>query len=141
YRVGPAAALTDPLLLSRVQEYRRLTRARPYPPHRSDNPNKNPTAGFFVRRKKDGGFTGLIYDGGEAFTVNPGGTVRTGLPVTDEVARLLSRASAPRTLIAGELYVQCDDRRARVHDVVTVARLPKSEDDLKRLRFAVFDLM
>jgi hypothetical protein len=44
-------------------------------------------------------------------------------------------------MIAGELYVQCDDRRPRVHDVSTVARQPKNDADLKRLRFAVFDLM
>jgi hypothetical protein len=37
--------------------------------------------------------------------------------------------------------VHREDRRPRIHDVVTVARLPKTEADLKQLRFAVFDLM
>jgi hypothetical protein len=141
YRVGPATALTDPLLLSRVQEYRRLTSGRMYPLDRTDIRQKLPRADYFVSRKVDGEFDVLVYAGGEAFTVNPGGTVRTGLAVTDEAARLLSRANVQQAMIAGELYVQCDDRRPRVHDVSTVARQPKSEDDLKRLRFAAFDLL
>jgi hypothetical protein len=141
YRVGTAAALRDPLLLSRVQEYRRLTSARMYPLDRGDIRHKLPRADYFVSRKVDGEFAVLIYDGGEAFTINPGGTVRTGLPVTEEAARLLSRANVQQAMIAGEFYVERDDRRPRVHDVSTVARQPKDEADLGRLRFAVFDLM
>jgi hypothetical protein len=141
YRVGPAAALTDPLLLARVQEYRRLTSGRMYPLDRADIRQRLPRADYFVGRKVDGEFDVLVYAGGEAFTVNPGGTVRTGLPVTEEAARLLAKAKLERALIAGEFYVQCDDRRPRVHDVSTVARQPKSDDDLRRLRFAVFDLL
>jgi hypothetical protein len=141
YRVGPATALTDPLLLSRVQEYRRLTSGRMYPLDKEDIRKKLPRADYFVSRKVDGEFDVLVYADGEAFVVNPGGTVRTGLPVTDEAAKLLSKANVQRTLLCGELYAQFDDHRPRVHDVVTVARQPKSEDDLKRLRFAVFDLL
>jgi ATP dependent DNA ligase C terminal region/ATP dependent DNA ligase domain len=141
YRVGPAAALTDSRILARVQEYRRLTSARMVPLDRSDIRHKIPRADFFVSPKVDGEFTALIYDEGEAFLVNPGGTVRTGLPVTEEAARLLSRANSPRAMFAGELFVQVDDRRPRVHDVSTVARLPKNDNDLRRLHFAVFDLM
>jgi hypothetical protein len=141
YRVGPATALSDPQLLARVQEYRRLTSARMYPLDRGDVRQKLPKADYFVSRKVDGEFTVLIYNGGEVFTLNPGGTVRTGLPVIEEAARLLSKAKVQRAMIAGELYALVDDRRPRVHDVVTVARQPKDEADLNRLRFAVFDIM
>lgn len=141
YRVGSASALTDPLLLSRVQEYRRLTSARMAPLDRDDIRRKMPKADYFVSRKVDGEFTVLVYDGSGAFLLNPGGTVRTGLPVTEEAARRLFKANVKQAMIAGELYVHCDDRRPRVHDVATVARQPKSEADLKRLRFAAFDLI
>jgi hypothetical protein len=141
YRSGTAAALADPLLLSRVQEYRRLTSSRMYPLGRDDIRRKIPKADYFVSRKVDGEFAVLVFDGRDAFIVNPGGTVRTGLPVTDEAARLLSKADVSRALIPGELYVHRDDRRPRVHDVVTVARVPKNESDLKQLRFAVIDLL
>ena len=141
YRVAAATALSDPALLSRVQEYRRLTSSRMYPLDRDDIRQKVPKADYHVSRKVDGEFTVLIYDGGEAFTLNPGGTVRTGLPVTEEAARLLSKANVNSALIAGELYVNIDGRRPRVHDVVTVARQPQNEADLKRLRFAPFDIL
>ena len=41
YRVGSATALTDPLLLSRVQEYRRLTSSRNRPRSRSPTSSSN----------------------------------------------------------------------------------------------------
>jgi hypothetical protein len=141
YRVGPATALADPSFLARVQEYRRLTAGRMMPLDRDDIRRKIPRADYFVSRKIDGEFAVLIYEGGEAFTLNPGGTIRTGLPVTEEAARWLFKANIKRAMIAGELYVQCDDRRPRVHDVANVARQPKNEADLKRLRFAAFDLL
>jgi hypothetical protein len=141
YRVAPASALLDSTLLARVQEYRRLTSARMYPLDRGDIAHKIPKADYHVSRKVDGEFTVLIYHGGEAFTLNPGGTVRTGLPVTQEAARLLSQANVQSAMIAGELHVLVTGRRPRVHDVVTVARQPQTEADLKRLRFASFDIL
>ena len=41
----------------------------------------------------------------------------------------------------GELYADVKDRRPRVHDITAVARQPESEDDLRRIRFAVFDIL
>src|SRR5262249_28180412 len=134
YRVGPVAALTDPLCLARVQEYRRLSSARMAPLDREGIRQKLPKGDYFVSQKVDGVFNVLIYDGSEAFLVNPGGIVRTGLPLTEEAAHLLSKARMQQAMIPGELYVQCDDRRPRVHDVSTVVRQPKEEADLKRLR-------
>jgi ATP dependent DNA ligase C terminal region/ATP dependent DNA ligase domain len=141
YRVASATALSDPMLLSRVQEYRRLASSRMYPLDRSDIRHKIPKAHYHVSRKVDGEFTVLIYDSGQVVLLNPGGTVRTGLPVTQEAVRLLSKAKVKQAMIAGELYVQCENRRPRVHDVATVARQPQSEADLKRLRFAPFDIV
>ncbi len=112
-----------------------------YPLDLKDIRKKMPKADYFVSKKVDGEFTVLIFDGTEAVTLNPGGTVRAGLPVTQEAAQLLSKAGVKRAMIAGELYVDTEGRRARVHDIVTVARQPKSEADLDRIRFAVFDIL
>ena len=55
---------------------------------------------------------------------------------------MLQAHGIKQALIAGELYVTNDeDRRPRVHDVVSVVRQPNSAADLQRIRFAVFDLI
>jgi hypothetical protein len=141
YGVAPANALTDPSLLPRVQEYRRQASVRMVPLDPDDISKKIPTSEYHVSRKVDGEFNVLVYRDRQAFAVNPGGTVRIGLPWQDEAARMLADAKVQEAMVAGELYVQREDRRPRVHDVTTVARQPQSDDDLQRLRFAVFDLI
>lgn len=141
YGTAPATALSDPGLLPKVQEYRRISGSRMIPLDREGMKQKIPAADHHVSRKVDGEFTVLIFRGGLAFTLNPGGTVRVGLPFLDEAASLLSKAGVNDVLIAGELYVHKEFGRTRVHDVSTTARGPKSEDDLKQLRFAVFDII
>jgi hypothetical protein len=101
-----------------------------------------PQAPYHVSRKIDGEFTVLVYRDGEAFTLNPGGTVRVGMPWMEEAVRRLTEAGVKEVMVAGELYAQRPDQaRARVHDVTSLARRPESTEDLDRLRFAVFDLM
>ena len=142
YGVGSATALADPGLLPRVQDYRRRSSARMYPLDRTEVQAKVPAADYHVSRKIDGEFTVLVYRGGEALTLNPGGTVRVGLPWQGEAAALLAQANVKEAIIVGELYVSdTGSRRPRVHDVTTVARQPQSADDLGRLRFAVFDII
>lgn len=141
YGTAPATALSDPGLLPKVQEYRRISGSRMIPLDREGMKQKIPAADHHVSRKVDGEFTVLILRGGLAFTLNPGGTVRVGLPFLDEAASLLSKAGVNDVMIAGELYVYKESGRTRVHDVSTTARGPKSEDDLRQLRFAVFDII
>ena len=116
YSTGPATALSDGSLLPRVQEYRRQSR-RMYPLDREDIRRKIPKADYHASRKIDGEFTVLIWSDGDICTLNPGGTVRVGLPFLDEAAKLLSKAKVKHALIAGELYVQRSGSAARVHDV------------------------
>ena len=141
YGVGQATALSDPTLLPKVQEYRRLASARMQPLDREGISEKIPAADYHVSRKVDGEFTVLIFRDGQAFSMNPGGTVRVGLPWMEEAAKLFSKAKIKEAIIAGELYVAREDRRPRVHDVSTVARQPQSASELGQLRFAVFDIM
>lgn len=141
YGVAAATALSDAGLLPRVQEYRRLAGSRMIPLEPDEIEKRIPKANYFVSRKMDGEFTVLIYRDGKCLTLNPGGTVRTGMPWQDEAAKTLAKAGLKSAIIAGELYVSCEGRRPRVHDVTTVARQPQGAEDLKRLRFAVFDIL
>lgn len=142
YGTAPATALSDVTLLPKVQEYRRMASARMQPLDRDGISQKIPAGEYHASRKVDGEFTVLVFRDGTAFSMNPGGTVRVGLPWLDEAAKALSKAGVKEAMIAGELYVVRDDSgRPRVHDVCMVARNPQKPADLKRLKFAVFDIM
>ena len=141
YQIGKSQALLDSSLLPLVRNYKRTVASRLYPLAPKDVANKISDAEYFVSRKIDGEFTVLCYKNGELLTLNPGGTVRTGLPWMTEAKQLLDDSSLTNVMIAGELHVDVPDRRARVHDVVSVARQPKSEEELASLRFSVFDII
>lgn len=141
YGVASATALSDPSILGRVQDYRRKASARMQPLDRDDVSKRIPAAEYHVSRKVDGEFTVLVFRDGEVFAINPGGTVRVGIPWLEEAAKLLGAANIKEAQIAGELYVARDDRRPRVHDVTTVARQPQSAAEVGQLRFAAFDIV
>lgn len=141
YAVGPATVLADSSALTAAQDYRRGIASRMVPVGLEDVNSKIPAAEFHASRKVDGEFTVLNFFDGEVFSINPGGTVRIGLPWMLEAAKLLAKAKISSARIAGELYVHNEQRRPRVHDVTKVARNPKSKADLDRLRFAPFDII
>ena len=141
YAVAPATALADSSILPRVQEYRRHFSSRMSPLDGDDIRQKISKADYHVSRKVDGEFTVLVYRDGELLTVNPGGTVRIGLPWQEEAKKVLSDAGHDEVILAGELYVENENRRSRVHDVVTTVRHPENEGDLNRIRFAIFDII
>ena len=104
-----------------------------------------PPGDYFISRKIDGEFTCLVYRGNkktsEAFTVNPGGTVRAGAPFHREAAELLQKAGVESALIGGELYVnRPDGKRPWAHDVVRVARKPEDQAAVDSLGFGIFNI-
>ncbi len=141
YATGSSSALSNPRWLGQAQNYRRMTSARMIPLDKQGLEHRLPNQDYHVSRKIDGEFTVLIYEAGEVVTVNPGGTVRVGLPFMEEAAKLLKDAGVKKTtLLAGELYVtRVDGKRPRVHDVSHVARGPESHEQLQQIKFAVFD--
>ena len=143
YATAPANALKDPMLHPKVQMFRRRMANNMRPLDKSDISKRIPTDEYHISRKIDGEFTVLLFDGESAITVNPGGTVRTGLDFMAEAASLLKKAGIKQAAIAGELYVQPDNdkTRSRVRDVIAIARKPYTESDVKRLKFAAFDIM
>jgi len=106
YGVCRADALADPSLHLRTQEYRRSLAARMMALDKAALRQKLPACDYLVSPKVDGEFTVLVVDGDAACTVNPGGTVRTGLPFMEEAAQLLATAGVKRALVAGHLINQ-----------------------------------
>jgi hypothetical protein len=142
YAVGDATCLVDPSLVTLAQDYRRRAQAR-LQPLDAEGLKKLPAGDYHVSLKIDGEFNLLVYQDSEAILVNPGGTVRAGLPCLEEIASLLDHPEAPSPLVlAGELYYVHECRqRERVHDVLRVARAPQSADELDWLCFTVFDVV
>ncbi len=143
YAVGSGTALVDPLLVNIAQDYRRMTAARMAPLEADDIfKGRFPEGEYFVSLKVDGEFDILVYEDGEALTVNPGGTVRTGLALHKEAIGLFRKAGVKQAILAGELYFQKEKgKRPRVHDVSRVAREAGSQAELDRLAFAAFDII
>jgi len=81
YAVGDASCLADPALVAKAQDYRRRAAARMMPLDPGQLAKKLPAAEYHVSLKIDGEFNVLAYAEGQAVLVNPGGTVRTGLPL------------------------------------------------------------
>jgi hypothetical protein len=142
YAIASATALGNPRLLPVVQDYRRQSSGRMMPLDREDMHRRLPAARYHVSRKIDGEFTALYIDSDNVFTLNPGGTVRMGLPWQAEAESLLQkhRSGIGQLVIAGEMYAETGGR-ARVHDVISLLRHPESDDDLDRVRFAAFDII
>jgi hypothetical protein len=143
YAESNATALTDITWHARAQEYRRRAAARMYPLSKSDIFKRVAKSNYHVSLKIDGQFALLIYKDGQVATVNPGGTVRVGLPWQDEAAQLLKATGVSFALVAGEVYLASDDKktRTRVHDVTSALRQPSGTEHLERIQFAVFDIL
>ena len=138
YGVAGANALSDPGLLPRVQEAKRILSSRMRPVGRDEIVKQIPPGDYHVSRKLDGVFEVLVLDEGEVFSVNPSGTVRVGLPLHAEAKQQLEAAGLTRALVVGEIYVTKDGRPGRLHDVLALAR---GVDHLRRAFQVVHDVV
>lgn len=141
YATLKAADLADPSLLSRAQEYRRKLSGR-MKPLSGDTLFQLPKAtGYYVTRKYDGEFALILFDGKKIISVNPGGTVRMGLPCFEEAEKLLVKAKVKSCVLGGELYLISDSaKQNRVQGVVKILRSAASDAELKKVGLAVFDV-
>src|SRR5437764_15452826 len=89
YAAGNARALLNPVVHLIAQEYRRSVGARMMALDKPTMRQKLPDCDYFVSRKIDGEFNLLVIDGSSACLVNPGGTVRCGLPFLEEACSLV----------------------------------------------------
>lgn len=142
YCIGKATDLADPSLHVRSQEYKRkiggLMRAFP-----AEDIARLPRARqMFVSRKYDGEMALVFFDGKKIISVNPGGTVRVGLPCYEEAEALLKKAKVKSCIFGAEIYVREDASKAHpVQQVVGVLRKPTSKEQLKKLGLAVYDII
>lgn len=141
YYTGKSDALSDKTILQRVRMRRRQLGQMTMALDRDLARKRIPSGDYHISRKVDGEYTCLVYNEGEVFTINPGGTVRMGADFHDEAKEALDKTGVKFAILGGELYVRREDgKRPRVHDVVRVARAPKTEADVASLGFAVFNI-
>ena len=142
YCIGKAADLADPSLHGKSQDYKRrvsgITRAVS-----SEDAFKIPKAkGYFVSKKYDGEFALLFFDGKTLISVNPGATVRAGLPCLEEAEALLKKAKVKSCIFAGEYYIRVGASKGHpVQQVVGILRKPESKKQLEKIGLAVFDVV
>jgi hypothetical protein len=142
YSVGQIAALTNPLLVTKAQDYRRQVASRMLPLESDDILQRFAPASYHVSLKVDGEFDLLVYEDGESILVNPGGTVRVGLALLKEANDHFAQAGVKRAMIAGEFYyTRAKGKRPRVHDVTRISRQPEQQSELDNLGFAAFDIV
>ena len=139
YLTGTYEALVEEGFLAQVRMRRRQLSQMTTALDPEAAKRRIPDGQYHISRKVDGEYTCLIWRDGEICTLNPGGTLRAGAPFLAEAAKKLKGIKS--ALIGGELYVQRPDgKRARVHDVVRVARAPETKEEVGQLAFAVFNI-
>ena len=142
YAFGEVIHLADPSLHAKAQDYKRTLGGKMRAVSAQDVSRINAGRGYVATRKYDGEFCLIFFDGEKLISVNPGGTVRMNLPAFDECERLLKAAKVKSCILGGEIYLQAENYKGlRIHQVVSVLRNPKTEDDMKRLGLAIFDVV
>jgi ATP-dependent DNA ligase len=142
YCIGKAADLADPSLHAKAQDYKRRVSGSTRAVSSEDAFKIPKSKGYFVSRKYDGEFALLFFDGKKIISVNPGATVRVGLPCLDEAEALLKKAKVKSCVLAGEYYVREGASKAHpVQQVVGILRKPDSKKDLEKLGLAIFDVV
>jgi len=142
YGTAKSTALADPFIHHRVLEYKRSMAGRMTGLDKEGIRKKGPAGEVYASRKIDGEFNVVVYNEGGIFMINPGGTIRVGLPLLQAAQACFDRHKIRQAIVPGELYFERGDgSRPRVHDVMRVARRPDTEDELASLKFAVFDII
>ncbi len=142
YHTGDSIHLADPSLHARAQDYKRVLSGKMRAVAAQDIARIQASRGYIATRKYDGEFALVFFDGEKLISVNPGGTVRIGLPCFEEAEKLLKAAKVKSCVLGCEIYMQAENSKGlRIHQVVSVLRNPKSEADMERLGLAVFDVV
>jgi ATP dependent DNA ligase-like protein len=142
YCIGKAADLGDPKLQNKAQDYKRRLSAAMRAVSGEDIGRVPAGKGTFVSRKYDGEFAYVVFDGTNAISLHPSGTVRSGLPCLEEAAKGLKKAKVKSCILAAEYYLLDTAAESRsLEQVLGVLRNPGSKKELDRLALAVFDVV
>lgn len=152
YRIGTVDNLNENGLLRIVRTRRRQLGQMTMALDTETAKRRIPDASYQISQKIDGEFAMLIYrenetGEGEACILNPGKTLRAGVPFLDEAIAHLKKFGVKKALIGGEFYVQRTDefkakdgKATRVHDIVRIGRKPEDQAQLNQLGFACFNI-
>ena len=141
YAFGDAIHLADPSLQARAVEYKRNLSGRMRAVSAQDVHRIHAARGYYATRKYDGEFSLVLFNGDRLLSVNPGGTVRVGLPCLAEAEKLLKAAKVKSCVLGAEIYMKVAPSKAlAIQQVVSVLRNPKTEAETERLGLAVFDV-
>lgn len=142
YCTGKAQDLADPSLHNKAQDYKRRVSGAMKAISTEDAFKLPKAKNYFFSRKYDGENAMLFFNGEKIISVNPGGTVRIGLPSFDEAVELLKKAEVGSCILGAEIYVKEDATAAHpVQQVVRVLRSPSSKAALEKLGLAIFDVI
>lgn len=142
YKIGDVIHLADPSLHAKAIDYKRTLSAKMRAVSAQDVAKISAARGYTATRKYDGEMSLIFFNGEKLISVNPGGTVRMGLPCFEECEKLLKAAKVTSCILGGEIYLQAENYKGlRIHQVVSVLRNPKSVEDMKKLGLAVFDIV
>lgn len=134
--VAVGQALFDTELLAAARNYKKFTSSR-YRLMSEGDINSIESKKLYASLKLDGQLHFLFKKGKECFLYNCKGRVITGLLCLDEAASILAQYDS--VLLAGELYLQRPDERARVFAVS--AALGQGAVGVDELAFAAFDVL
>ena len=134
---APAGSIADAPLAARLAAYKRNIAGS----YRGVAPNDIATAlppgPYTVSEKVDGETWFLHCDDQRATLLSPSGKAITGIPVTEEAQRTCEDWTG---LLAGELYADSSNGRARVFDL-HAAMGGGADAQVERLRFVAFDIL
>ena len=142
YYTGKAADIADPKLQAKAQDYKRRLSGAFRAISGQDIGRVPAGKGTFVSRKYDGEFAFVVFDGENAISLHPSGTVRSGLPCLNEAEAKLKKAKVKSCILAAEYYLLDTAAESRsLEQVLGVLRNPSSKKELDRLALAVFDVV
>lgn len=141
YCIGNATHISDPQLRSKAQEYKRRLSGAMRSLAGQDIERIPASKSYLVSRKYDGEFALIAFDGENAISLHPSGTVRSGLPCLDETAKLLKKAKVKSCLLGAEYHlIDAEDHSRALEQILRVLRSPENKKALERIGLAVFDI-
>lgn len=142
YCIGKVGDLADPGLYAKAQDYKRRVSGTMRALSSEDMFKLPKAKGYVVSRKYDGEFALVFWNGENLISINPGGTVRVGLPCFKEAESQLKKAKVRSCILGAEIYVmEGITKGSMVSQVVGILRSPSSKAELEKLGLAIFDLV
>jgi len=103
---------------------------------------------LYVSVKVDGEYVAYYYNGTDSsfFCNSSSHRVYMGLPVIEDLDKIMKSKGIKSALIGGELFASTHDpldfeARSRIMDFIHYSRNPLSQEDLERIGFKAFDIL